>query len=124
MNKQATIKFERGTTQKAREKTESWVKQNLPEYYNFITTGLPEYDDRLDLWRVSLNAKNAKLNLVGEIRLDRNVKQVTDSTNIKLIIDRVKKHKNAKSKNQKISDKSKLIYPAPLANKKLFWETV
>ncbi|MDR3713309.1 MAG: site-specific DNA-methyltransferase [Puia sp.] len=117
MSNSTTIKFEKGTTQKAREKTDSWIKEHLPDHYSLITTGLPEYDDRLDSWRVSLNAKNSKLNLVGEVRLDRHVKKITDSTNLQLIIDRVNKHKKTKSRNQKVSDKSKLIYPAPVGNK-------
>ena len=123
MKRVQTTKFDKGTTGIAREKTDLWVKQNFPNHYELITTGLPEYDDRLDKWRVPLNAKNSKLNIIGEIRFDRNVEKITDSTKSKLIIDRVNKHKISKSKNQKIVDKSKLIYPAPIPNKVIFGDS-
>jgi DNA modification methylase len=116
MSKASVVKFERGTTRKAREKTDHWIKQNFPKYFQLITTGLPEYDDRLDKWRVPLNAKNAKLNLIGEVKLDRNVTKIVETTNIDIIVERVNKHKNSKGKNQKTTDKTKLIYPAPITN--------
>ena len=115
--KPEAVKFERGTTQKAREKTEGWLKKSLPKHHQLITTGLPEYDGRIDKWCVPLNSKNGKLNLIGEVKLDRNVVKITDTTSVDIIIDRVNKHKNTKSKNQKKSDKSKLFYPAPIPNK-------
>ncbi len=113
----SVVKFERGTTQKAREITISWLKNNFPNHFDLITTGLPEYDDRLDKWRVPLNAKNSKLNLVGEVRLNRQVTNIVETTNTDLIINRVNKHKRTKSKNQKKTDKTKLFYPAPIPNK-------
>lgn len=110
-------KFDRGTTRIAREKTDAWVKENFPKHYKLITTGLPEYDDRIDKWRVPLNAKNAKLNLIGEIRFDRSVAVITDATSKELIVERVNKHKVSKGKNENVKDKAKLIYPAPIPNK-------
>lgn len=117
MNRNLPIKFERGTTKKAREKTDLWIKKNFPTHFQLITTGLPEYDGRLDKWCVPLNAKNSKLNLIGEVRFDRMVTKIVENTHVDIIVERVIKHKNTKSKNQKTSDKTKLIYPASLPNK-------
>jgi hypothetical protein len=117
MGRAIITKFDKGTTRIAREKTDFWVKENFPSLHNLITTGLPEYDDRIGKWRVSLNAKNAKLNFIGEVRFDKNVTTITESTNKELIIERVIKHKGDKGKNEKVQDKSKLIYPAPIPNK-------
>lgn len=111
------MKFERGSTNKAREKTLNWIKATFPQYVDFITTGLPEYDDRADAWRVSLNTKNSKLVVIGEVKLDKSIKRIIDSTNKDIIIERVEKYKNTKHKNSKVKDKKKLFYPAPVPNK-------
>src|ERR1700722_7583044 len=108
-----TLKFERGTTNIARVKAIEWIESTFPQYFDLITTGLPEYDDRSDSWRVPLNTKNSKLILIGEIKFDRLVESIIDHTKREIIIDRVEKHKNEKPLNAKVKNKAKLFYPAP-----------
>lgn len=111
------MKFERGSTNKAREKTLDWITVTFPNYADFITTGLPEYDDRIKAWRVSLNTKNSKLVTIGEVKLDQSVENIIEFTRKELIIERVEKYKNTKHKNKNVRDKKKLFYPAPVPNK-------
>lgn len=111
------MKFEKGTTGKARQITNAWLKSTFPNLVNYIALGLPEYDDRLDVWRVSLNAKNSKLIVIGELKLDRNVTKIVDHTKREIIVDRVSRCKDEQGKNEKISNKAKLFYPAPVPNK-------
>lgn len=118
------MKFAKGTTKKAREVTEEWIKHTFPKITNLITLGLPEYDDRLDVWRVSLNTKNSKIVIIGEVKLDRDVSKIIDHTKKDIIIERVNKYKNEKTKNDKIINKSKLFYPAPVPNKIILGDSI
>lgn len=118
------MKFERGTTGRARTITTEWVKSVFPKFANLITLGLPEYDDRLDVWRVSLNTKNSKLVVIGEVKLDRDVTKVVDYTKKEIIIDRINKYKGEKAKNEKVSNKAKLFYPAPIPNKIILGDSI
>jgi hypothetical protein len=116
--------FQRGTTSKAREKTVGWIASTFPQYVDYLTTGLPEYDDRFDAWRVPLHTKNSKLVLIGEVKLDRDVKKILDHTKTEIIADRVEKYKGHKGKNEKVKNKTKLFYPAPIPNKVILGSSV
>lgn len=111
------MRFERGSTNKAREKTLDWIKDNFPKYVNLLTVGLPEYNDRLKTWVVPLNTKNSKLVLIGEVQIDVSIKKVVKFTDKELIVQRVEKYKKQKTKNIAVKDKNKLIYPTPIPNK-------
>lgn len=118
------MKFERGTTNKAREKTVDWIKKNFPKQHDLIATGLPEYDDRFDCWRISLNAKNSKLKLIGELKLSRDLCDIVDYTKKEIILERVEKYKNEKPKNEKVKSKKNLFYPAPIPNKIIWGDSI
>lgn len=118
------MKFEKGTTAKARKTTLQWVKSTFPDYVNFITLGLPEYDDRLDLWRVSLNIKNSKIAIIGEVRLDRTVTHVIDSTKKDILKERIVKYKNENIINNIKRNKSDLFYPTPIPNKIILGDSI
>lgn len=117
MSKYKSIRFERGTTKKARNKTVEWIKKTFPEFDDLILTGLPEYDDRNDQWRVSLNTRNSKLDVIGEVKLDRRIENVVDHTDIDLILDRIEKFQASHSEEKIGKNRSGLFYPAPVPNK-------
>ena len=49
-----------------------WIREELPEQLaDLVELGLPEWDDRLDLWRVALVSANNLNQPVGEIQIDR-----------------------------------------------------
>lgn len=116
--------FPRGSTNKAREKTLDWIKNCFPEYVNFLTIGLPEYDDRLKAWRVPLNTKNSKLVLIGEIQIDVSLENIIEFTDKNLLKQRVEKYKKQKTKNTTIKNKSALFYPTPIPNKIILGDSV
>ena len=50
-----------------------WLQECLPEpSYNAVSLGLPEWDDRLDCWRVAVVPGDSPGQAVGEIQIDRN----------------------------------------------------
>lgn len=118
------MKFERGTTNRARQKTIQWVEDNFSEFKELITTGLPEYDDRFDAWRIPLNTKNSKLINIGEVKFDRHVENIVEFTNIDLIRERVKKYKDHHHNNVSIKDRKKLFYPTPVPNKIIWGDAI
>lgn len=118
------MKFEKGTTSKARQKTIEWVKANISEHEDLLTTGLPEYDDRFDAWRVSLNTKNSKLVSIGELKFDRKVENLIDCTSIELIKERIEKYKNHIHNNTSFKSTKSLFYPAPVPNKVIWGDAI
>ena len=118
------MKFEKGTTSKARKKTILWVESNFSQYQDLITTGLPEYDDRLDAWRVPLGTKNSKLINIGELKFDRNVDNLIDFTNIDLIKERVEKYKDHQHNNPSVKNRKDLFYPVPIPNKIIWGDAI
>ncbi|GAB4228950.1 MAG: hypothetical protein Tsb0034_00370 [Ekhidna sp.] len=109
------MNFERGTTNKAREKTIEWLTKNLTDSKDVISLGLPEYDDRFDSWRVPLHHQNGKKVHLGEIKLDNKAEDVIGFTEISLIRERVKKIKVEESKKSH-SKKKKIFRPAAIPN--------
>ena len=58
-------------TKTVREIAETWIAEQLPHpVHQSISLGLPEWDDRLDLWRVALVFENSTRHLLGEIQVD------------------------------------------------------
>ncbi len=124
MAKSKVVRFERGTTRTAREKTLVWIKESFPQYSDLIVTGLPEYDDRTDFWRVPLSTKNSKLVLIGEVKFDRKLTEIVEHTNDEIIIERVEKYKNEISSNPSVKNKAKLFFPAPVPNKVVLGDAI
>ncbi len=117
------MKFERGTTSRAREKALEWIRSVCPEYEGLLTIGLPEYDDRFDCWRISINTKNSNLVVIGEIKLNRDVNKVIDHTKKEIIIERVEKYSKEKT-NKSVKNKKKLFYPAAVPNKIVWGDSI
>ena len=54
-----------------RQIAENWIGEELPPpTHGTIILGLPEWDDRLDLWRVALVHENSRRQPLGEIQVD------------------------------------------------------
>lgn len=109
--------FERGTTNKAREKALEWIRACFPAYSSLISTGLPEYDDRVDLWRVVINTKNASTEVIGEVRIDKAVEKIIDHTKKEIIEERIKRAKEKESKQDENKRSKSFFQPAPVPNK-------
>jgi DNA modification methylase len=110
------VTFERGSTDLARTKAIEWLKVNLPQYIDNIAFGLPEYDDRLDAWRVPLKLNNNCDLLLGEIKLSRDLTSILDTTKKTIIINRIKKNKTLENENSKPREKG-VFTPSPIPNK-------
>lgn len=106
------MKFEKGSTNNARVLATEWINKNLYDIKKYIDCGLPEYDDRLDVWRVSIKLKDSKTG-VGEIQIDKTISKIVDFTEPRLIITRLEKKRDFKYKNSKKG----IFYPAPIPNK-------
>ena len=117
------MQFKKGTTNDAREKTLSWIRSQFPNYSELLNCGLPEYDDRFDLWRVPLKLVNGNEMLIGEIKFDREVERIIDVTKKQIIIERVERYKNDTTK-QKVVRKKKVFVPAPVPNKVIWGDSI
>ena len=59
-------------TDDVRRLARQWLQECLPEpLYNAVSLGLPEWDDRLDCWRVAVVPAHNSGQAVGEIQIDR-----------------------------------------------------
>ena len=55
----------------ARKVADAWVSSRLPaKERQLLRTGLPEWDGRLDVWRVALMHQNSRLHHLGEIHIE------------------------------------------------------
>jgi DNA modification methylase len=111
------VNFTKGSTAKARKLTNAWIRDNLAEHKGSIELGLPEYDDRLELWRVSLISKTDHCSQLGEVKINQLLDAVVDHTKTTLILQRLKtsdKHGNASHKGTRTKQ---LFYPAAIPNK-------
>ena len=116
------MKFEKGSTQKVREMAIKWVELEISPLRQSISLGLPEYDDRLKKWRVSLHHKSNKNLLIGEIIINESIDTITETTDISLIIKRVQKYNSKKPENVKF--KKNLFYPAAIPNKVILGDSI
>ena len=108
--------FERGTTQRASATAYAWLRENLANFHACILVGLPEYDDRFDAWRIPLHHQSSKSALIGEIKMDNQAETIIGFTEIKLMLQRIKKHQNSKPHSKSKTAKKK-FYPVPIPNK-------
>ena len=115
------MKFEKGSTNRARELALKWLEENFEEICASIDCGLPEYDDRLDVWRISVKAiKNTNISL-GEIQIDRKLTKIVDYTEKNLMLERYSK---LQKKSGAESRKKGLFYPAPIPNKVILGDSI
>jgi len=98
-----------------RKVAEDWIAAHLPETKDSISIGLPEIDDRYDLWRVPLVVKNKEDILIGELKVDH-LKQVVDHTRIELLLARVRQLRGLDVRASTVHKRGK-FYPAPIPNK-------
>lgn len=115
------MNFEKGSTNAVRNIVKNWIANNLLEIVDSIECGLPEYDDRLKVWRVTLKPIHG-ITTLGEIQVDKEITKVVDFTNTSLIIERFQKESNNK-KILKTSRKNVFI-PAPIPNKVILGDSI
>lgn len=115
------MSFEKGSTNSVRNIVKNWIANNLLEIVDSIECGLPEYDDRLKVWRVILKPIHG-ITTLGEIQVDKDITKVVDFTNTSLIIERVQKESN-NNKSSKTSRKNVFI-PAPIPNKVILGDSI
>lgn len=115
------MSFEKGSTNSVRNIVKNWIANNLLEIVDLIECGLPEYDDRLKVWRVTLKPIHG-ISTLGEIQVDKDITKVVDFTNTSLIIERVQKESN-NNKSSKTSRKNVFI-PAPIPNKVILGDSI
>ncbi|MBM4056328.1 MAG: site-specific DNA-methyltransferase [Planctomycetes bacterium] len=102
------------TVKDVREIVNKWIDIHLHEYSNKISQGLPEIDDRYNLWRVSLVVKNGASSSIGEVKVSMNG-EIAEHTEVGLLVKRLKKFIDQKEiVREKIAG---LFYPAPIPNK-------
>jgi len=99
----------------ARVIVENWIRQHLSDTEESISLGLPEVDDRYDVWRVPIVLADAPQRLIGEVKLDVEGKVVkhTDPDLIRKRVERV----GIEQLPLPTSRKKGLFYPAPIPNK-------
>lgn len=115
------MNFEKGSTNAVRNIVKKWISNNMLEVMNSIECGLPEYDDRLKVWRVTLTPVHGVTTL-GEIQVDKEITKVVDFTNTSLVIERLQKESINKN-NLKTSRKNVFI-PAPIPNKVILGDCI
>lgn len=115
------MNFEKGSTNAVRNIVKSWITDNLMEIADLIECGLPEYDDRLKVWRVTIKPIH-KVATLGEIQVDQEITKVVDFTNTSLVIDRLQKISN-NVKSAKTTRKNVFI-PAPIPNKVILGDSI
>ena len=116
-----TMHFEKGSTDAARKIAGAWIMRNMPEISDRIACGLPEYDDRLKVWRISLKPVQG-ISTLGEIQIDEGITNVVNVTNIQLISDRLKKRSEHKKPSR--SNRKNIFIPAPVPNKVILGDSI
>lgn len=115
------MNFKKGSTNSARILANQWIESALYDIREKIDCGLPEYDDRLDVWRISIKLNSNEQISLGEIHIDRNISTIVDFTEPELILERFKKESK---KNISKSRKKGLFYPAPIPNKVILGDCI
>lgn len=77
-----------------------WINQKIPDMD--LKLGLPEYDDRYDLWRIPLIKDKHQITPIGELKVNGD-KKIIYNTDISLIMSRIAKNKTLK----KITNRTK-----------------
>lgn len=115
------MKFERGSTNQAKMLASEWIKQNLHEICRNVECGLPEYDDRIDLWRVPIKSKKSISQSIGEIKINREITKIVDYTEVKLMLKRFHLSDKTTSEGNR---KKGLFYPTPIPNKVILGDSI
>ncbi len=106
-----SIRHAKGSTAKAKEVSVNWIIEN--NLKSIVETGLPEYDDRFNLWRIPIHTKSNGYSYLGEVKVDLELKNIVSNTDIDLIKNRAKKSKEEKSESKK---SIKEFRPNPVRN--------
>lgn len=115
------MNFKKGSTNTVRNIANEWISGNMSEISDKIECGLPEYDDRLKVWRITLKPVQG-ITALGEIQIDEKMTKIVDFPNKKIIIDRLKKSSDNK-KNKKTTRKN-IFIPAPIPNKVILGDSI
>ena len=115
------MNFEKGSTNAVRNIVKNWIANNLLEIVDSIECGLPEYDDRLKVWRVTLKPIHG-ITTLGEIQVDQEITKVVDFTNTSLIIERFQKESN--NKKELKTFRKNVFIPAPIPNKVILGDSI
>ncbi|GFP24164.1 hypothetical protein HKBW3S09_01630, partial [Candidatus Hakubella thermalkaliphila] len=102
------------SAKEVRKITQKWIEQHLADVKDFVSLGLPEIDDRYNVWRVPIVLSNATSHLIGEAKIGL-LGNVMDSTRPELIRTRAKRFINEVSAPDR--KRQELFYPAPIPNK-------
>ena len=115
------MNFEKGSTNAVRNIVKNWIANNLLEIVDSIECGLPEYDDSLKVWRVTLKPIHG-ITTLGEIQVDQEITKVVDFTNTSLIIERFQKESN--NKKELKTFRKNVFIPAPIPNKVILGDSI
>ncbi len=115
------MNFERGATKIVRDLSEEWIHNNLPDISGQIECGLPEYDDRLKVWRVTIKPIQSTATL-GEIQVDQGMNKVVNCTDRSLVLERFEKESQKKCHSK--SKPKGLFFPAPIPNKVILGDSI
>lgn len=115
------MNFEKGSTNTVRNIANGWIMDNIPELSNKIECGLPEYDDRLKVWRVTIKPIQG-ISTLGEIQIDEKMTRVVDFTNVDLVIDRLKRI--SKTERGSKTNRKNIFIPAPIPNKVILGNSI
>ena len=85
---------------------EAWIADRITG----VDLGLPEYDDRLDVWRVALVARHNGREPVGEVRVAHG--EVVFSSDLELAAKRLRRANRAPARAEKQTD---YVSPAAFA---------
>jgi DNA modification methylase len=103
------------TVKEVRDIVFGWIKRELPDLSELVAVGLPEVDDRYDLWRVPLVLRNGNNNGIGEIKVNKEGK-IVGHTKLTFVRARIKKWQKNRVKGEK-EEKTGVFRPAPVPNK-------
>ncbi len=115
------MNFKKGSTNIVRNIAKEWLVKNIPEILEHIDCGLPEYDDRLKVWRVTIKSIS-KTSTLGELQINKEMQEVIEFTDKNIVIDRFYKENNNNSKP--ITKNKNIFIPAPIPNKVILGDSI
>ena len=116
--------FEKGTAKLARAKAMEWVNNQMPKYSNYLSCGLPEYDDRLDSWRVPLIFAGANSELLGEVKFSKDLSRTIETTKTSIILNRIEKLRHLMPEEKPKSSSKNSFTPTPVPNKVIWGDSI
>lgn len=115
------MNFKKGSTNAVRNIANQWIADHLNEISDQIECGLPEYDDRLKVWRVTLKPVQGTSTL-GELQIDEEITKVTEYTDARLVADRL--GKLTKTQSRPKTARKNIFIPAPIPNKVILGDSI